>query len=821
MKKKFLRRLCICMATVMVMSTFPEASALAAQPQSTTEEPGNSEIQTVSPDPSDSESNVVTSTESEESQAIDSESAESETSEAETTVTETTGTEAVVPETEQAEAEEITAPTEEETKLSSVSENLKAAGGLATAATISTNTQYTGHLLSDADVNWYQFTISAPGYFTIQLSTDVNDLNAIGNGWNVALYKNITDSSAIHSLDAIRSNGTTVKFYCLPGTYYAKVSASHYNSQWHGPGICEYHLKINETPKLNCEAELNNTQDSATVITTNQAYTASLYDKDDTDWFSFHITKRGYFTVTLGSTASPDMIHSGWNMYVYQSGNSLPLRSYSNITAGQTSMPFPYEPGTYYVKVCSCSNYFDKDAPINADYMITVNENESSDWEVENNDTQGTANTIVTGTTHRGLLSHYKDVDWYTFQTTQSGYFNFILDTDAATSDVKEGFKVSVYRQGSTDAIKTITGIKSKTVSAAIPYPAGTYYVKVEAATTLIDTATPREIIYRLTVSESAAPNWESESNNTAATANHISAGSTWCGLLWQRTDSDFYTFSLDKSSIVTLYAGKDASTSDADLAKGWLITLYDKNQKKITAFTATAFSAYQKLMLDKGTYYVSVSSTQSYSDKNTPIDKIYNLKINFQSSVVTNVVASTSQATSIKLAWKKISYASGYEIYRSTSKNGTYSLVATINKGSTTSYTNKKLSCGKTYYYKIRSFITYNNKTTYAPYSSLVKKQAVPASVTICSVKSNRKAKETVTWKKVSGATGYIVYRSTGKNKAYKAIKTIPKGSTTSFTDSVKGGNTYYYKVKAYTTVSGKKIYGGYSSIKSAKAKK
>lgn len=56
-----------------------------------------------------------------------------------------------------------------------------------------------------------------------------------------------------------------------------------------------------------------------------------------------------------------------------------------------------------------------------------------------------------------------------------------------------------------------------------------------------------------------------------------------------------------------------------------------------------------------------------------------------------------------------------------------------------------------------------------------------------------------TVTWKKVKGATGYVVYRATKKNGKYKAVKTIKKASTTKFKNKkLKKKKTYYYKVRA-----------------------
>ncbi len=80
---------------------------------------------------------------------------------------------------------------------------------------------------------------------------------------------------------------------------------------------------------------------------------------------------------------------------------------------------------------------------------------------------------------------------------------------------------------------------------------------------------------------------------------------------------------------------------------------------------------------------------------------------------------SSTKTKTSIKLKWKKASGANGYEIWRSTSKNGTYKKVASVTSG--TSYTDKKLTKNKKYYYKIVSYKNVKNYKIYSPYSSVL----------------------------------------------------------------------------------------------------
>jgi hypothetical protein len=72
------------------------------------------------------------------------------------------------------------------------------------------------------------------------------------------------------------------------------------------------------------------------------------------------------------------------------------------------------------------------------------------------------------------------------------------------------------------------------------------------------------------------------------------------------------------------------------------------------------------------------------------------------------------------------------------------------------------------------------------------------------------------VTWKKVSGATGYEVEVKTTAKGKFKKVKDT---KTLSFTQkSLKYNTTASYRVHAYKTVSGKKVYGAYSATASVK---
>ena len=75
----------------------------------------------------------------------------------------------------------------------------------------------------------------------------------------------------------------------------------------------------------------------------------------------------------------------------------------------------------------------------------------------------------------------------------------------------------------------------------------------------------------------------------------------------------------------------------------------------------------------------------------------------------------------SAKITWKKVAGATGYEVYRANKKKGKYKKVKTL-KAKATSFTNKKLKAKKTYFFKVRAYITKNGKKTYSSWSAVKK---------------------------------------------------------------------------------------------------
>ena len=231
----------------------------------------------------------------------------------------------------------------------------------------------------------------------------------------------------------------------------------------------------------------------------------------------------------------------------------------------------------------------------------------------------------------------------------------------------------------------------------------------------------------------------------------------------------------------------------------------------------------------DKGlafntTYYYKIRSYKKSSggQVSLKVKGYYSKVLGSKTRLATPAVSKVASAgyNKIKVTWNKISGAQGYQLVRSTRKSGTYTTVANITAGSTVAYTDKGRTTGKNYYYKVRPYRTAGKTKVYGSYSAAMAGTAKLSKTNFTALNNKTAARMKLTWKQVSGAGGYEVYRKKEASGTYKNVKTIKGGSILTFTNEKLQSGTYYYKVRAYRTVSGKKIYGAFSAEKYAKLK-
>ena len=80
------------------------------------------------------------------------------------------------------------------------------------------------------------------------------------------------------------------------------------------------------------------------------------------------------------------------------------------------------------------------------------------------------------------------------------------------------------------------------------------------------------------------------------------------------------------------------------------------------------------------------------------------------------------------------------------------------------------------------------------------------------------KKLKATVKWKKTKGVTGYKIVYKLKTSKKWKTLKSTK--ALKAVTKKLKKGKKYQFKVRTYTKIRGKKVYGPYTKVKTVKCK-
>ena len=185
---------------------------------------------------------------------------------------------------------------------------------------------------------------------------------------------------------------------------------------------------------------------------------------------------------------------------------------------------------------------------------------------------------------------------------------------------------------------------------------------------------------------------------------------------------------------------------------------------------------------------------------------------------VITKLTAPSIKASaswnSCTLRWNRINNARNYILYRKTN-SGKYTKIKTLN-ANTTSYKDTKITIGNKYSYVIRASKKTSSGYIYSPASKAV---TVKPNLLRPSTKlKTLKGKQTLSWKKISGATGYVIYQKKG-NGSFKKVKTI-SSKNTSYTFKTAKNVTYSYRLVPYRTVNRKVKTGPASAVRTGKAK-
>lgn len=548
-----------------------------------------------------------------------------------------------------------------------------------------------------------------------------------------------------------------------------------YDSGWLTVKAGEVAFVLKDTKTINAEArviikyqnkseyygelESNDTYDTATRIENNVVYEGNYSISSDEDIYKFVMEEAGLAEI---------QVKMGGKMEFYMlyeedlNGNVSKISSF--IPGTQAVLPrLRLAPGNYFVKVFP-TKWADQ-----TQYTICANVTyESADlYEQEKNNVTSQANEKQVNRWYTGNLNSTSDVDNFKIVVPKMGYISVEFKVPRQTESDK--IRISLYN-GNMDSLSTASNTENPYLKLDEKiYPAGTYYVRVEAGEN-----NSRDFDfyddYSFNVNFSPAHNW-----NTG--------------------------YTIDKAATCIETGLQSIHCSECDAIKDGSQIVIPMVSHSWSVWNTIVAPTMRTEGREQRTCQVC-GTKESRSVAKLPAVLVK----------VTMDLPSVASGDNIHLSWKAVDNAEGYVVYRNTGKK--WVKIATL-KGNVLEYTDTDTKIGSTYSYSVRGYMVVDGNTIYSPsnkpgvsikqtfYGEAVKmKYAKPLSTKSIKIK----------WTGRKKSSGYIIYRKVA-GKSWKKIATVGKKNT--YTDKTcKSATTYQYAVKAYTKAGTKNIYSKMEKI-------
>ena len=353
---------------------------------------------------------------------------------------------------------------------------------------------------------------------------------------------------------------------------------------------------------------------------------------------------------------------------------------------------------------------------------------------------------------------------------------------------------------------------------------AGTATVVVTGAGNYTDSVKKNFVINRVDVSKTAViTGIENEATYGGTAFKFKNVKITWSGIVLK--EGRDYTISYKNNSGITLKRTSKASctvtfTGDykGKVTKQFRIKAFDISKASVSAIKDVAYTGKTQapkitvkiggIVIDSQEYKVVYGNNIKPGVATitiTGLNNFYGTKkvtFNILPSKVSGLKFAQASSSAVKVTWSAVKYASGYEVYYS--KDGKkYVKVATTKN---TACTISKLASGQGYRVAVYAYVVSSGEKLISAKSEIVT-GTKPAKVTGITCTSRTDTVMNVTWKAVSGATGYRAYRTDDSGKKYVTVGTIQKNTIK--LSKLKAGTAYKVKVVAYKKVAGKVLWG------------
>ena len=236
------------------------------------------------------------------------------------------------------------------------------------------------------------------------------------------------------------------------------------------------------------------------------------------------------------------------------------------------------------------------------------------------NSTMDNATKVYLNKTYVDTIENFSDENWYKFSLDDDGIVSLDFARDVISNTNTSVYwniklysydnslqEVASWRLNSDEELTTVNGVG---------LAKGDYYIKVSTVTLGLSVEEVSRD-YQLTVNYSQASNHEKELNDTTSNANPIELSTEYTGSLSTKEDVDYYSFTLDQDSDVTLNFNREVIGEQYGIY--WNATIYDSDEQlsSVWELNGREENTSNTTNLKAGKYYLKVSAgLLNYSDE-------------------------------------------------------------------------------------------------------------------------------------------------------------------------------------------------------------